>query len=52
MVSISKILYIFVAIVLLDQPFEILPREEIHKLREHISTLIHNYLDFRDAYNL
>ena len=27
-------------------------RKEIHKLREYISTLIHNCLEFVDAYEL
>lgn len=47
-----KSLNIFVAFILFYQPLKVLPWKKIHKLREYISTLIHNSLEFVDAYEL
>lgn len=52
MVPTSKTLNIFVAFILLYQPLKVLPWKKIYKLREYISTLIHNYPEFVDAYKL
>ena len=52
MVPTSETLHIFVAIILLYQPLKVLPWKKIHKLREYISTLIPNCLEFVDAYEL
>jgi len=47
-----KSLNIFVAFILFYQPLKVLPWKKIHKLHEYISTLIHNSLEFVDAYEL
>ena len=43
MIPTSKTLDIFIAIVFLDKPLEVVSREEIAQLRENISTLVHEY---------
>ena len=52
MIPTSETLHIFVTFILFYQPLKVLPWKEIHKLREYISTLIHNCLEFVDAYEL
>ena len=47
MIPTSKTLDIFIAIVFLDKPLEVVSREEIAQLRENISTLVHEYFAFK-----
>ena len=47
MIPTSKTLDIFIAIVFLDKPLEVVSREEIAQLRENISTLVHEYYAFK-----
>jgi hypothetical protein len=41
MVPTSKTLDIFIAVILCDEPLEILSWKKIHKLAENVSTLVH-----------
>ena len=47
MIPTSKTLDLFIAIVFLDKPLEVVSREEIAQLRENISTLVHEHFAFK-----